>query len=65
MSNLNLSILAFSTKNSSNWPIFGIFNELLSNQNVNVARFARNVECDFFVIFNQAKYVVLKINGNL
>ena len=44
MSNLNLSILAFSTKNSSNWPIFGIFNELLSNQNVNVARFARNVE---------------------
>ena len=27
---------------------FGIFNELLSTQNVNVARFARNVECDFF-----------------
>ena len=24
--------------------IFGIFNELLSTQNVNVARFARNVE---------------------
>ena len=27
--------------------IFGIFDELLSTQNVNVARFARNVECDF------------------
>ena len=27
--------------------IFGILNELLSTQNVNVARFARNVECDF------------------
>ena len=31
--------------------IFGIFNELLSTQNVNVARFARNVEWDIFVIF--------------
>ena len=31
-------------KNSSNWTILGIFNELLSTQNVNVARFARNVE---------------------
>ena len=27
------------------------FNELLSTQNVNVARFARNVECDFFCDF--------------
>ena len=27
--------------------IFGIFNELLSTQNINVDRFARNVECDF------------------
>ena len=27
--------------------IFGIFNQLLSTQNVNVARFARKVECDF------------------
>ena len=26
---------------------FGIFNEFLSPRNVNVARFARNVECDF------------------
>ena len=35
-------------KNTRNWTIFGIFNELLSTKNVNVARFARNVECDFF-----------------
>ena len=34
-------------KNSPKLTIFGIFNELLSTQNVNVARFARNVECDF------------------
>ena len=27
--------------------IFGIFNELLSTHNVNVAHFARNNECDF------------------
>ena len=27
--------------------IFGIFNALLSTQYVNVARYARNVECDF------------------
>ena len=31
--------------------IFGIFNELLSTEIVNVARFARNVECDFFCDF--------------
>ena len=31
--------------------IFGIFNELLFTQNVSVARFARNVECDFFYDF--------------
>ena len=34
--------------------IFGIFNELLSTQNVNVARFARNVEWDFFCDFQTA-----------
>ena len=28
--------------------LFGIFTELLSTQNVNVARFARNIEWDFF-----------------
>ena len=36
------------SKSSPILIIFGIFNELLSTQNVNVARFARNVECDFF-----------------
>ena len=35
-------------KNSPNWVFYGIFNQLLSTQNVNVARFARNVEWDFF-----------------
>ena len=30
---------------------FGIFDWLLSTQNVNVARFARNVECNFFSDF--------------
>ena len=35
-------------KKSPKLTIFGIFNELLSTQNVNVARFARNVEWDFF-----------------
>ena len=30
-------------KNSPKWTIFGIFNKLLSTQNVNLARFARNV----------------------
>ena len=35
-------------KNSPKLTIFGIFNELLSTQIINVARFARNVECDFF-----------------
>ena len=31
--------------------IFGILNKLLSTQNVNGARFARNVECGFFCDF--------------
>ena len=39
-------------QNLANLNIFGIFNELLSIQNVNVARFARNVECDFFLRFS-------------
>ena len=34
-------------KNSPKLAIFGIFDELLSTQNVNVARSARNVEWDF------------------
>ena len=39
-------------KNSPKCTIFGIFNQLLSTQNVNVARFARNVEWDFFLWFS-------------
>jgi len=31
-------------KKSSKLTIFGIFNQLLSAQNVNVARFARNIQ---------------------
>ena len=38
-------------KSPHNRPYFGIFNALLSTQIVNVARFARNVECDFFCDF--------------
>ena len=38
-------------KNSPTLTIFGIFNELLSTQNVNVACFARNDECDFLSDF--------------
>ena len=44
---LNIQIF----KNSPILAMFGIFNELLSTQNVNVARFARSVECDFFCDF--------------
>ena len=38
-------------KNSPKLTFFGIFCELLSTQNVNVARFARNVEWDFICDF--------------
>ena len=38
-------------KISPKFTIFGVFNELLSTQNVNEARFARNVECDFLCDF--------------
>ena len=38
-------------KNSPNWIIFGIFNQLLSPQNVNVARFARNFGLRHFLAF--------------
>ena len=34
-------------KEAPKWTIFGTFNELLSTENVNVTRFARNVEWDF------------------
>ena len=38
-------------KNSPKLTIFGIFNELLSPQNTKIARFARNIEWDFFCDF--------------
>ena len=38
-------------KNSPKLTILGIFNELLSTQNVCVANFARNVDWDFFYDF--------------
>ena len=39
------------SKTRQNGPFLALFNELLSTQNVNVARFARNVEWDFFYDF--------------
>ena len=36
--------------------IFGIFDQLLSTQNVNVARFARNLEYDFFGFSNTVNF---------
>ena len=41
----------FSKKNRQKLTIFGNSNTLLSTQNINIARFARNVECDFFCDF--------------
>ena len=46
-------------KNSPKLTIFVIFNELLSTQNVSVARFARNVEWDFFCDFQTLWNVVI------
>ena len=54
-----MSHFSFST-------FIGILNELLSIQNVNVARFTRNVECDFLGDFQTlcAKEVTLKFGPN-
>ena len=38
-------------KNSPKLTIFGLFDELLSTQNINLARFARNLEWAFFCDF--------------
>ena len=38
-------------KTPPNWQFLAFFNELLSTQKVNVARFARNIEWDFFCDF--------------
>ena len=45
------SIIFKVSEKCQNWPFFDIFNDFLSTQNVNVARFARNVKCDFFCDF--------------
>ena len=42
---------ATSFQKIAKFTIFGIFNELLSTQSVNEARFARNIEWDFFCDF--------------
>ena len=39
-------------KNSPKLTFFGIFDELFATRNVNEARFARNVLCDFFCNFH-------------
>ena len=44
-------------KNSPKLTNFSIFNEVLFTQNVNVARFARNVEWDFFYDFQTPWWV--------
>ena len=46
--------------NRPNWPFFGIFNEFLSTQNLNVARFARKVVCDFFFNFQTPWFYVIE-----
>ena len=44
---------------------FGLFNQLLSTQNVNVARFARNIQCDFFCDFQTPCYNLPFVNRNI
>ena len=50
-------------KNSPNWTILCTFNSLLSTQNVNVARFAHNVERDFFSDFQTP--CIVRIHSSL
>ena len=47
---------ASNFKNSPKLNIFGIFNTLWATQNINVARFARNIEWHFFVIFKHREW---------
>ena len=56
----NFCLIKSSLSGNNDWPsassfqklskviIFGIFNQFLATQNVNVTRFARKVEHDFF-----------------
>ena len=69
MSNLRFSTI-FDLSGNTFWPqasgfqklsklaFFGIFNELLSTQNVNVARFARNVLWDNFCDFQTLCFIM-------
>ena len=50
-------------KISPKWTIFGIFNYLLSTQNANVARFARNDKWDFFCDFQTSCVFAKKFNA--
>ena len=57
----NVAFFYFSLK----WTIFGIFDKLLATQNVNKARFARNVQYDFFLWFsNTVPKVQIKLWWN-
>ena len=47
LSGNTVCLQASGCQNSQKMDLFGTFNELLSTQIVNVARFARNVECYF------------------
>ena len=50
-------------KNSLNMTIFGIFSQLLSTQNVNVARFARMLKETFSVIVKHHEVVQTKVES--
>ena len=50
-------------KNSPKLTFFGIFNELLSAQNVYLARFARNVKCDFLGDFQASTVYSLHLSS--
>ena len=57
--------VSFSFSKSRQIVLFDIFNELLSTQKINVARFARNVERDFFWDFQKQwhRCIFLHITG--
>ena len=45
-----------ASKTCQNWSFLAFFHGILSTQNVNVARFARKVECDFICDFQTPCY---------
>ena len=84
MSHLRFSTI-FDLSGNTFWPqasgfqklsklaFFGIYNELLSTQNINVARFARNVVWDIFCDFQTLCFIMeswgekgaISIDGNI